>query len=282
MDIKELKVDKTEKQNHPWEFARLYVIKDILKGINAKTVNKNILDIGSGDLFFITHFAGKMKDGSIIAADATAGASYKLAPNVLKDGVIHAVDTAYDNDLVSLLQNKYINYNIKFYQSIDDLKGIEKVSVVFLLDVLEHIEKDMDFLEQVAEIQGIDSDTLFVISVPAYQRLFCSHDQWIGHYRRYSGTSLTKLIQAANLSCIQSGYFFFSLIFPRLCKKVFERFFRNLRNAGIGDWNGSKFTTDFYKNILITDYRISKMLRRIGVKLPGLSTYIICQKPVKV
>jgi len=36
--------------------------------------------------------------------------------------------------------------------------------------------------------------------------------------------------------------------------------------------------TKFYKNILIFDYKIAKILAKIGIKLPGLSTYIICRK----
>ena len=52
MDIKEfnVKTKDNEKRNHPWEMARLEVVKDLLNPyIKDKKGKMNVLDIGCGD-----------------------------------------------------------------------------------------------------------------------------------------------------------------------------------------------------------------------------------------
>lgn len=63
---------------------------------------------------------------------------------------------------------------------------------VTMLDVLEHVEHDA---EQVNRIRRMLTSTgRFVIVVPAYQFLYGIRDEQMGHYRRYSKSSLKKLL----------------------------------------------------------------------------------------
>jgi SAM-dependent methyltransferase len=60
---------------------------------------------------------------------------------------------------------------------------------VLYIDVLEHIEKDVEELERAAELLR-KGGSLIVLS-PAHQWLYTAFDQSIGHFRRYDRASLT-------------------------------------------------------------------------------------------
>lgn len=259
MDIKELniKTKDNQKRHHPWEMARFGVVKDKLKNlINFQNDKKIVVDIGCGDVYFLSQFC-------------------KSYPNF----VPLAVDTAFSDEIILNLKAEYPQTPIQYYKDVNEISiENDSVSLIFLLDVIEHIEKDIEFLHKIKQLPYVNKQTLFFISVPAFNNLFCNHDKWLGHYRRYSKTMLKNHIKEAGLKEIESGYFFFSLLFPRIVQKMIEKPTQKEDVEGIGNWSGGEFMTKFYKNILIFDYKLSKILAKIGIKLPGLSTYIICRK----
>lgn len=262
MDIKEYNVNtEQQKQNHPWEYARLEVIFDLL---SKKTLSKEqifsseltILDVGCGDAFFLNELSKRLPKANCFA-----------------------IDTAFDNESIAFFAEKY--KNISFYPSIEheDLSKI-KIDVILLLDVIEHIENDVDFLKKLTEMPGFSADTRIIISVPAYQNLFCSHDTWLGHYRRYTVKKLRNHIGQAGFISDQDGYFFFSLLLARIIQKFKENMIKPdlTKVSGIGDWKGGKTISKIIKTVLVWDYKISKIKRIFGIRLPGLSTYTICRK----
>ncbi|MFA6805957.1 MAG: methyltransferase domain-containing protein [Bacteroidales bacterium] len=259
MDIKELKVKTkdNEKRNHPWEMARFEVVNNLLNPyFRDKKEKKIVLDIGCGDVYFINEF-------------------YKSYPNFLP----FAVDTAFTDEIIAKLKTEYKACPIQYYKDVNDVDIKDnKANLIFLLDVIEHIENDIDFLKQVLSLPYIDKDTLFLITVPAFNQLFCNHDTWLGHYRRYSKRTLREHISEAGLKEVKAGYFFFSLLLPRIIQKMVEKPTDKENIEGIGNWDKGKLLTKTYKSILLLDYYITKGISKIGIKLPGLSTYIICKK----
>ncbi len=259
MDIKELnvKTKNNKKLNHPWEMARIEVVLDILKPLlKDKTTEKNVLDIGCGDVFFISEF-------------------YKRYPNFKPS----AVDIAFTDEIINNLKQEYSSFPIDYYKDVKDVNlTCGNADLIFFLDVIEHIENDIDFLKGIKELPYVDNDSLFVITVPAFQGLFCNHDKWLGHYRRYSNKMLREHISKAGLTEVKSGYFFFSLLIPRIIQQLIEKPSNEDKVEGIGNWNKGKAVTNIYKSILTFDYYFTKVLSKIGIRLPGLSTYIICKK----
>ena len=63
--------------------------------------------------------------------------------------------------------------------------------VLFLFDVLEHIEAESEFLQSV-KFHLADFGTL-IINVPAHQWLYSDYDRAAGHVRRYSRERLAKV-----------------------------------------------------------------------------------------
>ena len=96
---------------------------------------------------------------------------------------------------------------------------------VLLMDVLEHIELDRKFLSDC--IQHAPSNTLFFISVPAFQWLFSSHDRYLKHYRRYTIQSLHERFQNESVH-VESLFYFFNMVFPMV---VLVRMFKKFRLA---------------------------------------------------
>jgi 2-polyprenyl-3-methyl-5-hydroxy-6-metoxy-1,4-benzoquinol methylase len=73
-------------------------------------------------------------------------------------------------------------------------RDCEPADVVVMHDVLEHVEDDSGAIEALARL--VRPKGVVVVSVPALQLLFGLHDELLGHYRRYSASSLRRVVQA--------------------------------------------------------------------------------------
>ena len=259
MDIKELKVSIgiDEKKNHPWEYARSKVILCILKKYLKKSSKCYALDVGCGDAFFLTRFADKYPDSELIA-----------------------VDTAFSPEIISKIKSKNSINNMSFLGHIQDVTT-QEATIVFLLDVIEHIDDDISFLKNLISQTYISSNTVFIITVPAFNSLFCYHDKWLEHHRRYSQKMLKLHAESAGLSCIEGGYFFTSLLIPRFFQNIFEKlkiYKRKLNEIdhGIGNYKGGALISFLYEKYLLLDFYFFRIFSFLGIKIPGLSTYVIC------
>ncbi|HLW70001.1 MAG TPA: class I SAM-dependent methyltransferase [Candidatus Binataceae bacterium] len=81
--------------------------------------------------------------------------------------------------------------------------------VVFLFDVLEHIEDDVGALQQVYKIMRPGG--LLFITLPALRFFWSMNDVVAHHYRRYSRADLERLAQQTGLELRTSRYFMFFL-----------------------------------------------------------------------
>lgn len=68
-------------------------------------------------------------------------------------------------------------------------KGEKRVWLFF--DVLEHIKEEQDFFGDFSKI--VEAGEKIVITVPANPKLWSSHDESFGHYRRYTVETLKKI-----------------------------------------------------------------------------------------
>ena len=84
-------------------------------------------------------------------------------------------------------------------------------AVVLLMDVLEHVEDDHGLLRSV--VASSKGTNYFFVTVPAFQFLWSGHDEFLGHYRRYTLSSLKALAAAAGLS-VSDGYYMFGTVLP--------------------------------------------------------------------
>ncbi len=67
--------------------------------------------------------------------------------------------------------------------------------LVVMHDVLEHIEDDAAAVATLRRV--VASDGRVVLSVPALQTVFGLHDEQLGHFRRYTASSLRRVLEPA-------------------------------------------------------------------------------------
>lgn len=241
-------MDLTEKtgnlNRHPWELSRSY---NILKLVKNYSNNFVYADIGAGDKYFTS----------------------KLLP--LTDGDVFAIDNEYDKS--KIIMDGIICLN--------DASLLENGSIdcIIMMDVLEHIENDNAFLEKI--LKKLKPNGKLIITVPAMQFLFSSHDVFLKHYRRYNRKRLINLLQNHEIVIEQNHYFYSTLFLLRCISLLIDKLKSNKqKDMGIGMWKYDKnnLITKFIYNMLNIDFFINKLFSKIFIRLPGLSVLAICRK----
>jgi len=87
---------------------------------------------------------------------------------------------------------------------------VGRYDVVLLLDVLEHVEESVLFLE--AAVAHLNPGGRLVINVPALPKLYGRYDRAVGHLRRYSRSDLISEAKQAGLQVECVRYWGLSLI----------------------------------------------------------------------
>ncbi len=260
MDLKEQEIfsKSNERVRHPWETVRIKIIKRLLQPLLEHEVNNgSVLDIGCGDAYVIQQLAACWPSFNYIG-----------------------IDSAFTDDFIEEIKNRLSSLkDVSFYSNLSDIQEFDTVRVALLLDVLEHVENDKALLADVA--LRLQKRGYVLITVPAFQKLYCRHDKWLGHVRRYSRRELQDCIQAAGLTPLASGYFFSALLIPRFIHKSMELpLIKNTGQTpkGIGQWKYGKVLGKIAGSLLYWNGCLDVRLSRSGFFLPGLSIFSLCQK----
>lgn len=258
MDLCELEFNPNwNAKRHPWERARVQVVKNMLKPIlSEKKGHVNILDVGSGDAYLVHQLVSDN-------------------PNL----TAHCVDIEYTDEIVNSLNEQVESKKIRFYKSIDEYNEANVDSVVdiaLFLDVIEHVEDDVALLKLITDIDNVTSSTHILITVPAYQSLFSGHDVFLKHYRRYSVDSLRKSTASAGLTTKKTGYFFLSLYTARRVQKLLSGK-KEDGQKGISAYKPVFLFDQLFLGTLLMDYYFFRIVSSLGFKTPGLSCYALCQ-----
>jgi trans-aconitate methyltransferase len=255
MDLLENRINTVQTNRHPWEEARYdFFIAKISKFVNLNSPIC-IYDLGCGDAYFITKLCNQF-------------------PNITGVGI----DINFNTDDLGILQKQSLHNNVALFKSVDDAyQAYPNAKLILLMDVIEHIEDDKGFLLSLVCPIVKQNDALVYITVPAFQSLFTQHDVFLKHYRRYDNKMLSDTTNAVGLKTLDMGYFFFSLLPLRVLEMVKNKLSSNKKAEGLANWDKGTTITNLIKNILVIDYKISILLRKIGIKIPGLSNYTICK-----
>jgi SAM-dependent methyltransferase len=249
MDLNEIPKDATF-DRHPWEIVRARFFTGVLRSVDDG-FPKRLLDVGSGDAWLARRFLEAMPSLEITCVDP----AYANTTTVT-DG---------ETDPIRLCTNT----------------PDESFDVITLLDVLEHIKNDQQFLAEI--VTRLGPGGYLVISVPAWPRLFSSHDVALEHYRRYRPATLAELLQAESLEILESGGLFHSLLPPRWATARVER----VRASSLDptavpkhslEWKGGQASRKAMELLLTADTSLARTAGRRGVQIPGLSTWALCRR----
>ena len=93
-----------------------------------------------------------------------------------------------------------------------------KFDLILALDVVEHVRSPETLLRHAARFLAPDGRML--ITTPAFDWLWTSHDRLNHHVKRYTAAEMRTLVRKAGLEPIQSRYLFQSLVVPKLLVRV--------------------------------------------------------------
>jgi len=190
--------------------------------------------------------------------------------------VVDGIDVNLTEQEVDALRRK--NDKVNYYNAYRDLPT-GRYNLVLLMDVLEHVQEDNRFLDEIVDGYLVEGGNL-IITVPAFPFLYSPHDVYLAHFRRYGRKQLARLIKDSNLICIRSGYLFLSLLPIRLAEVLWERITdgERERTRGIGGWSSGKLVTLVASAILRCENRLSMFLNSLGLRIPGLTVWAVCRK----
>jgi len=94
----------------------------------------------------------------------------------------------------------------------------DRASVILMMDVLEHVKNDSEFLHKALE--KLSDDGVIIITVPAFQWLWSHHDELVHHVRRYSLRELSETIKKAGGKSEHISYWNASFFLPTLFHKL--------------------------------------------------------------
>jgi SAM-dependent methyltransferase len=180
-------------------------------------------DIATTDHFWIRRRFDVMKrlaDGVVRSAKSSAeiGCGNGLLQKDLEDGYGIPVAGFELNQLaldrnVSRISPLYC-YNI--HQRNAEFRG--HFDLLFLFDVLEHIEDESGFLQSVKF--HLSGGGKLLINVPAHQSFYSDYDRAAGHIRRYSIGQLAKVCEQNGLKMQASTYWGLPLVPLLLARKL--------------------------------------------------------------
>jgi SAM-dependent methyltransferase len=245
---------------HPWETARFAFFSAILSESLSHRRNATILDAGSGDGWFATQLIVSARHRS-----ASAGGWRVLC-----------WDPSYEaSDIERLACSASLGQRIDFTRTLPD----GRFPCILLLDVLEHVEDDLEFLTDLARTH-LDRDGNVLLSVPCWRILYGQHDRQLGHHRRYDPQTCRHLIRQAGLRIERSGGLFFGPLLVRSMQRALEPL-RSV-NAASGppplSWEHGPTSGTLVRAALRWEIAAARWLERVGLHAPGLSWWALCSR----
>jgi len=159
-------------------------------------------EIASADHFWIRRRLAVLR----MLADSTITTAREIAEIGCGHGLVQRqIEDAYGREVAGFDLNEFaLKQNVSrrspiycydIYQKRGEL--LERFDVVFLFDVLEHINDQSGFLASVSH--HLARGGALIINVPAGQWAFSKYDEAAGHVRRYSISTLRDAIRANGL-----------------------------------------------------------------------------------
>ena len=135
--------------------------------------------------------------------------------------------------------------------TIEAFTTAEPFDCVVATDVLEHIEDDHAAFERLVEL--VKPGAPVVITVPAMRSLFGFHDEALGHYRRYSKTTLRRLMERR---CTMQFVRYFGVSLIPICLLYSKILRRSYPVAESGDSQRSPLLAPVLEAVLALESRV--------------------------
>ncbi len=183
MDLKELE-SGVDPRTHWYYQSKRIPLARFTRALLAERKPLHVVDVGAGSGFF------------------SASLHEQFAAGL---GRLLLVDPGYSSAEVAASVDQPV---VKAQQ----LPGCIENSLVVLMDVLEHVEDDGQLLRDI-RARCVGEHNHFFVTVPAFDCLWSGHDEYLGHHRRYTQSSLRRTLDRAGFVVTRAHYLYGSL-FP--------------------------------------------------------------------
>jgi len=136
------------------------------------------------------------------------------------------------------LKNNNSRQKLFCYNILEENKKFKnKYDCLFLLDVIEHIKNDLNFLKSASKM--LKNGGHIILNVPAGSYLFSKYDQVAGHQKRYNYYDIYELCQKSNLKLINFSYWGMLFVPLLILRKFFLQIVKqkNVIKAGFDSRN---------------------------------------------
>jgi ubiquinone/menaquinone biosynthesis C-methylase UbiE len=156
---------KQIEEKHWWFTARRQIIHGILHRLSPPKEGLSLINVGCGTGGDLSYLSNSYRCIGIDSSSKAVAAAQKSAPKatVILGSNVEAVPQRQESEQRAWL----------------------------FLDVLEHIKSERNFFSTYAEVMEPGETT--IITVPANPKLWSSHDESFGHYRRYTEKTLKMI-----------------------------------------------------------------------------------------
>ncbi len=212
-----------------------------IKALLGRQPIEKLLDVGAGSGVF----------SKMLVTEGSAAQATCLDPN-------------YADEFIGKRRTDKVAY----VRNIDAVEA----DTVLMIDVIEHVDDDVAVLHDYVRCAA--PGTRFLISVPAFQSLWSSHDEFLGRRRRYRLRDLRKTVEASGLAPLRMRYFF-GLLFPaaaamRLAEK---------NNQDDAPTSSLKSVPDWLNNSLIAIHKLECAALLPLNQLAGVTAFCLAEKP---
>ena len=165
-------------ENHYWFSSRNHIIAKVVKKYTVE--NESIIEIGCGRGIVIKH----LKENGIncFGVELASCKPCKGAESFILTGMDAFV-------LNQEIRNEY--------------------STLMLLDVIEHIEYPIQFINTI--LDNYKNIKTIIFTVPARQEIWSEHDVFNGHFRRYDLDMTNDLVDSIGFKIDENAYVYQSL-----------------------------------------------------------------------
>ncbi len=179
-------------ERHWWWRARERILSDVLSRITPGEGWGRILDVGCGDGLF---FRALRAWGEVEGVEPDPAVVTDLGRS---EGVIHQVpfDEGFQPEC--------------------------RYGLILLLDMLEHVDRPEAALRRAGELLAPGGRLL--ITVPAFELIWTSHDDLNEHRTRYTKKSLEGLVGKSGVIVEEMAYVFQALFVVKLLMRLVEAF----------------------------------------------------------
>jgi SAM-dependent methyltransferase len=151
--------------------------------------------------------------------------------------------------------------------------GDATLDVVVALDVLEHLDDDRRALDEILRV--LRPGGMLLATVPAYPFLWSSHDEALGHRRRYRRPELRARVAAAGFEITLCSYVMASILPVAIAVRLSQRFRRRQEQEKSGYLIVPRLLNDLLSHVVgLGGYLVPIMT------LPfGLSVVTVARRP---